>query len=1367
MQVSSKFWKFLGFGLALLVVVLLGVRTWVVPALIVGQIQSRLEGRVTIRDWWLNGRSAGVVGLTVHDGPAADSPVLASIDRVETDLSLGGLLRGRLTPGRVSLERPVLTFRLARDGRIVNLPRLRGNRNDQTTRLPAVTAEKGEVTFQRAGDPDAMVIHGLHARVQPDGTGQTLRVTGGTEDPSWGRWDTTGTIDLAAGRGDIGLRGDRVEADPKRLARVPFVPADVWSHVQPRGPVDVAIELSWSAGGTSALRTRTAIALRETSARFPSLGIDATGLTGRIVVEGAVVRVNQVRGRSIDGEVAADGTMNFASTPARIDLDMRLSKVNVADSPRSWRLEEAGITGLLTGRVQLRAALGSDDVDLSGSSGEAVVEKASIQGIPVKSLRLAMHAHGDTLEYDTKTPAESSTRRVLRVLVAAVPWLRAGVAARSPLMLDAMAAEDLVALQAPPSGSEPAAKEPATRKGKGGVHLPQSITTQMELEDVDLAQLIVKAQFLAGFPFPIPITGKLTLKATATIPLGNLHDVKQYAFHGDATLKNASVFKVDFRKLAARLDLADGLLELNDLRGALADRPDGGPDNPPAGPPPDVPEHGPLPAGGFRGNLRAQLSPPGPLSARFEGSQLPVGELAAPMLPRPTPLAGLASMNIEAQGDLGAASDPAVWSASGQVESVHITYRGASLDQVLLRFALKQGHLDVPELAARLAGRPLAAQGAVDLKPPYAFRGKINVTGWNIASVVALIPTAPHPSPVSGSVSARAEAEGTASPLTVQTQGEGRVDRFQAGPVLLGDVPFRWATEGRAVGITIAEAHPFGGRLSGKASVPIGSGQPTEGSATFTGIDTAAITATLPGEGLKLTGKADGGVSFLIPSGARAVEAKVRLSAPDLTVQGVPAEHVQASLRAHQGTLKYELTAESLGGKLKFLGDFPLSRASPRTEPHAAVAQGEARVVGFTLKEIWRTLSVTGLAAQVTGEGALDANIRDVLDGPSKGIWARGILELRDLNWNGRHHPGGHLRGIVTRSPTAWRIDPLNGELLGGSASGSVWGTTPPRGAGQLGFNLQVERATLSRMVDVLPVLARNLDGYGSLKATGSFTQSLRTDLSLQVEQGRLAGLPLNGLRLPAEIAYSPARATGALNVRHWSARLAGGQVRGDASVRFGEDRSFHTQVQLSGIDLQTISRIETESTRPPSGRISGRIALNGPDFTRLERYRGRVDLELSDASLISIPVFREIDRFLGAARGGLFEQGALTGAVANRAFIIDVGTLEGRLVQLHATGTIGFDTQLNLEVLVNTNQIIPETGQALVERIPGLREVLGRSDQAMARVGTYLSNKLIKLRVTGTLRNPSVSFDPSVAVAETAVGFFAGVLKLPLGFIR
>jgi translocation and assembly module TamB len=1104
----------------------------------------------------------------------------------------------------------------------------------------------------------------------------------------------------------------------------------------------------------------------ETSAEFPTLGFGTKGTTGRLQVDGGVVRLDQVQGQAIGGRVVASGALDFVRTPPQVGLDLHLRKVNVADTPTLWRLDEAGITGLLTGEVHLRAILDPDGVDLSGSSGEADVENAHLQGIPVKSLHLAMHAQGKELRYDTKAPGEARLRPALRLLVASWPLFHGIGTGRSRQGLSALAAEDLVALQAP----APPAGEPAkTKKHEGGIRLPSSITTRLELEDVDVKTLIARAQFLSGFPFPLPITGKLTLKAEATIPLGALRNIKQYAFHGDATIKGASVYHVDFSSLAARLDLADGVLELDNLRGRLVDHPNGGPDNPPApaAPPAAVAEKGALPAGGFRGRLRAELAPLGALSGRFEGGEMPLGELAGPFLPRPTPVGGLASLTVEARGDLRRARDPEAWNVSGEARSVRIAYKGAGLDEVAFRFALEGGRLAVPSLTARLGGRPLKADATLGLKPPSAFQAKVDVAGWDLAAVAALIPSAPHPLPAAGVVNAQAQARGTLSPFSIETSGQGRLDQFRTGPVELGDVPFRWTTDDGAVVVSGVDAHPFGGRITAEARVPTVADRPTEGSVRIAGIDTAQITAALPRAGLKLTGKADGTASFVIPAQARAVEASVTLSAPDLTVQSIPAEKVRASLRAHAGALKYEVTAESLGGRIKFEGDLPLSEARPRAAP-PGTANGEVRIAGFALANLWKALGVTGAAARLSGRGAIDANVREILTGADKGLWAHGIVELRDLAWNAHPHLAiGHVRGVAVKSPTVWRLDPLSGELIGGPASGVIWGTIPAQGRGQVGFNLRIERAVLRRMLSFVPMLGRSVDGFGTLLLTGTLDDSLRADIQFVVAQAHVASVPLSALRIPAELVVSPSKGTGSLHIRRWSARLAGGTVRGDAAFRLGGDRSFHAQVQVAGIELLTLSRLDPESRRPSSGRITGRISLSGPHPALPERYRGRVTLELDDASLFAIPVFREIDKFLGSARGGLFDDGDLVATIANKQLNVEMLTLEGKLVQLHATGTVGFDRQVNLEVLINTNQIIPQTGQALVSLIPGLREVIGRSDQAISRVSNYLSNRLLKLRVTGTLQNPSVAIDSSIVVAQSAVSFFAGVLKLPLGFLR
>ena len=50
------------------------------------------------------------------------------------------------------------------------------------------------------------------------------------------------------------------------------------------------------------------------------------------------------------------------------------------------------------------------------------------------------------------------------------------------------------------------------------LRLPKSITTKVELEDVDLRTILARVEKF-GIKVGFPIAGRLTIKATATIPL--------------------------------------------------------------------------------------------------------------------------------------------------------------------------------------------------------------------------------------------------------------------------------------------------------------------------------------------------------------------------------------------------------------------------------------------------------------------------------------------------------------------------------------------------------------------------------------------------------------------------------------------------------------------------------------------------------------------------------------------------------------------------------------------------------------------------------------------------------------------------------
>jgi translocation and assembly module TamB len=1337
MRIPRKVWKRLAVVVATVFVAAVVVREWVVPALIVGQIRARYGGRVAIHDWWLNGQSAGVRGLVLHEGPGTGSPVWATADRVETDLTLAGLLRGRTSPDRITLRGAAIVVRVDRQGRPMTGLALKGVRGGGSAKLPDVVVERGNLTIAQEGRRP-MAVTGIDARLTAEGGGGGERLSAKANDPTWGVLTAEGRFADGFTRGSIDLDGPEIPADPAKAARLPFVSPEVWQHVVPEGPVGVHMRVAWGPGEPTPVGVRTLVTYRKTTLRLPSLGLVAEEATGPMEIDGSgMVRLDGVSGRAAGGRVTAQGRLDFTREPSKFDVDLNLDHLDVAKAPKSWQLGEAGLTGRLTGKARVRAMLAADGVDLTGSSGDAVVEGGTVEGIPVKSLRLVMHAEGNDLKYETGSPRSTGSgagNARTRRLIGALP---------------------LMALQAAAKASSPQAPP------KRGLVLPKSITTEIELEDVDLVQLVARVEAM-GIRVPVSLAGKLSLKAKATIPLGKLRDLKEYTFQGDATLKGANIAGIDFGRLTASLELKDGVLDLNQLKGQLVDRPQGGRNNPPE-PTGTVPDQGPLPSGGFRANLHAELSPPGKLTARFEGNALPVGELAAPALPRPTPVSGLLSVEAQAESRADRLSDPKTWSASGRAESARIIYRGTTLDAASATFRVADGTLYVPDLAAQLAGKPLKAGVRVGLAAPYDLDASLDVAGWEIADVLAFIPTAPKPAPAAGTLTARAEAKGTLSPRDLRSDGRGRIDRFRAGPVPLGDVPFRWETKGDVIAVTVADARPFGGRLSVEATVPTTGGKPIEGRADVADLDTAALAAAVPGGGLTLGGRASGRLGFVLPpsgpSGFGPLKANVKLSAPDLTVQGIPAKGLEASLQVRDWRLSYDLFAESLGGRVKLKGDIPLAATSRPKEANA-----ELRAVGFDLAGVWPALGMGGALAHLEGLGAIDANLRAGV--PAFDLRARGIAEVRDLRW-GRAYPLGWVRGEVALTPAGWRIDPLGGELWDGPVRGSAWGQTPRRGPRRAGFDLEADRVDLTRLLAVSPALAKMVQGFGHLKLSGRLDEVLHANGEMLVDRGRVYGLPLASLRAPTELAYTPATGQGTLDVRRWSTRLAGGQASGDARLNLGIDRSFQGDVQLVALDLATLIRTETEAVRPGSGKVNGRVTVAGPDPDDLRRLRGRVVIDLDDASVGSLPVFRELDRFLGSASGGLFEDGDLVGTLGHGQLAVEELTLVGRTVQMHATGSVGFDTRLDLVVLVNTSQLIPETGQALVGIIPGLGDAMGRRDEAVRSVAGFLSNRLLKFRVGGTLRNPSINIDPAVVVSSAAVGFFGDVLKLPAGLLR
>jgi translocation and assembly module TamB len=1115
------------------------------------------------------------------------------------------------------------------------------------------------------------------------------------------------------------VTGTRILADPEKLARLPYIPADVWQQIQPHGLLGVHVGIRVRQSPNASIDVRTEIDFLETSVRFPTLGLAVSRTVGSVEIEGGVVRLAGIHGRALGGTVSADGRLDLGLAPPRLEVDLGLDRVRVANTPREWRLSERGIAGSLSGIATLRIVLANGEVDLSASTGHGVIENASFLGMPIESVRLTMQA------------AESEQDRH------GGEW--------RPRSLAHTAADSTQSV----STSGPA------------IQFPKDVRAEVTLHNVDVAELSTRMKAV-GIQVPTRIAGRLSGQLDATLPFQRIGEIDAWKLRAEVGLKNAVVEGLAIESVDASLSLENGVLDVRDFRGTfsapnaqqgpmvLQTVPAGGGSSPPPG--------------RIQGRLRAAIQPPGRVVGEFFAHEVPIQRLTTPRLDAKSAVTGTLHAKAHVAADLKQLADPGSWEGSAEISSNRVSCGTAVLDGLSAAIELRDGRLEVRKFTAHQAGRPLSGELGIDLRSPHAFGARVEVTDWQLDDLLTVFPSVAHSVPITGRLSARANAVGTLAPWRIEeSTGDGVLAAVRFRRTAFGDLPFRWTTE-RAKGVIVAdvEGRAFRGSVDVQARIPMSKGT-IEGWAEFSHIDASQIGPLLPRDDLKLGGFANGKLSFQIRMDGSddqpPFSGSLRLSAPELSIRNVAAEALIAELRLRGGVLAYDAHAESLGGKVQIKGEVALSPDT--TGPQAS---GRAQAVGFQLAELWRGFGVTGALARFQGIGAVDAAVR-----ASAGlgdVQATGVFEFRELRW-GSHLALGHLRGTVTRTSSGWRLDPLAGELLGGTAKGAAWAQSGANGGDRGGFDVDLDRVSLKRALAFLPWLARHADGTGVFHLAGRLADSLYVDGEATVEHARILGLPLTELKVPIEMRYSPQAGVGELQVRRLSGRFAGGVMRADGTFHFGSRRDFSVVMRVTELDLESFTRLSADTRRPASGRISGSLAFSGSDPADLRKLRGKIDLDLDDASLFELPVFRELGRFFGASRGGVFEDGSLSASIANRQILVDELTLAGRVAQIHASGTVGFDSQLNLEVLVNTSQIIPETGQSLVAIIPGLGEVLGRRDQAFSRVSNYLSNRLLKLRVTGTLRNPQVNVDPAIAVTEAAVGFFGGIMKLPLSLVR
>ena len=201
-------------------------------------IRQRHEGHVTISGWWINGSSAGVTGLTLHEEPAPSSPTWAAVDRVATDLSFGAILRGRFTPRRIVFERASIVYRIDADGNpLTQIPLSQSGGGE----IPEMIVRDGELAMRQEGRPEMLVRH-LDGDAWPRARRAAVRGEG-RRSADWGHPGLDRAVHARLLRLRLPADGRSARRPTRRRpGAFPFVEEKIWEYVDPRGPIGVVLD---------------------------------------------------------------------------------------------------------------------------------------------------------------------------------------------------------------------------------------------------------------------------------------------------------------------------------------------------------------------------------------------------------------------------------------------------------------------------------------------------------------------------------------------------------------------------------------------------------------------------------------------------------------------------------------------------------------------------------------------------------------------------------------------------------------------------------------------------------------------------------------------------------------------------------------------------------------------------------------------------------------------------------------------------------------------------------------------------------------------------------------------------------------------
>jgi translocation and assembly module TamB len=619
--------------------------------------------------------------------------------------------------------------------------------------------------------------------------------------------------------------------------------------------------------------------------------------------------------------------------------------------------------------------------------------------------------------------------------------------------------------------------------------------------------------------------------------------------------------------------------------------------------------------------------------------------------------------------------------------------------------------------------------------------------------------------PIEGRLDLSARGRGTLSPPAAEVSGKVAATDLMVNGVKIDELRSGAAFDGLALTLSDLEAKLYQGRVAGSVRAPLAAKEQGRVDLRIEDVDARGLARALSGAPLKLEGRVSGKAAGELTAegpGGRSGSLDLNLTSDRLKLQGCTTRRVTARVGWRDGKADYRLEGEILGGKFELEGRIPAEKPdADGGEVKQAAAQattdGRFRLIGARLSRLGEALGLTTELAEMHGRLDAELNYRHI----GEGGWpiGTGWVRVRDLRWDGVEISDG-LRGDLRLTERDVQLREINGDLAQGSLRATlVYGL---RESNSGWFALALDQAEASRLLAPLPALAGLVQGPFSVQLRGSLGREWRGGGTAALTRGRVAGVEVQEWRLPVECGLTPTRGRAFLNVRDSVAQVGQGRMQGQASLRYEGGLRLEGNLRFYNADLRTLLRPAGEAATLAGGRLTGRLDFAAVNLRGADDLTASLQATLSQTQAFQLPVLSALAPFVAPGQGNMtFQTGEVRARLSNGVVRVQQLALVGPVVRLMVEGTVNFQGRLDLDAsaAIGSLGVNPTTVRSLGLRIPAVGPI---PLAVLVEASSYLSNRVARLRVTGTVRNPVLAVQPLQLLSEEAVRYFLGRVNIP-----